>query len=229
MNTPPSPPLPQPLAVVREHCSLWARKNMYARISIVFLTTLVSSLGLADEAKPTLLLKPLQLQCDDQRNLETLLAQRDKRPNDGILELMYGSGAFCMPTTNHQRVYLVRDVQGTHHSYVCYRLWDHTRPAPPDEKEQEFCSASGAITTMAELVNTRSGDYSIEVHEQYEQSEFAVATCHEHGRVFVKRRLNGWDRSSSLPIDSPLKEAPAFVEGNLPDVLRDGCRGKDYL
>jgi hypothetical protein len=203
---------------------------MYTRISIVFLAAVLNFTASADEGKPTLLLKPLQFQCDIPENLEILLDQKVKRPNDGLLELLYGSNVFCMPTSNYQRIFRVRDVQGSRHKYVCYRLWDITNPYPPGEKEHEFCSGPGSVTTTQELAKERSGDFSIEQHEKYDQTEVAVASCRERGRVSVRKRNDGWERSSNLPIYSPtigLGE-PVFVNGTLDEVLRDGCKAKDY-
>jgi hypothetical protein len=203
---------------------------MNRHISIIFLAVALNFNASADEAKPTLLLKPLQFQCDIPENLEILLDQKIKHPNDGLLELMYGSNVFCMPTSNYQRIFGLRNVQGSRHSYVCYRLWDITNPYPPGEKEHEFCSDLGSVITTKELAKERSGDFSIELYEKYDQIEFAVANCHERGRVSIKKRNNGWERSSNLPIYSPTKELgePVFVKGSLDEVLRDGCKAKDY-
>lgn len=203
---------------------------MYTRISIIFFAVVLSFSAFADEAKTTLLLKPLQFQCDIPENLEILLDQKIKHPNDGLLELMYGSNVFCMPTSNYQRIFRLRDVQGSRHKYVCYRLWDITNPYPPGEKEHEFCSAPGSVTTTLELAKERSGDFSIGQHEKYDQMEVAVANCHERGQVSVRKRNNGWERLSNLPIYSPTKGLgePVFVTGSLNEVLRDGCKAKDY-
>jgi len=202
---------------------------MLAR-TLILLAILLHPVAYAQEAGTTSLLKPLQFLCDDFKSLEILLDRKDKRPNDGLLELMYNSGVFCMPTNDYQRVFRVRNLHGDKHKYVCYQLWDVTRPDPPKENEQVFCSEFGAITTMAELVKTRSGHFSIEQHEKYDHIEFAVANCHEGGRIHVKRQTNAWERSSNLPINAPRKGfgEPVLVDGSLDDVLRDGCRAKDY-
>ncbi len=205
--------------------------SVITRISIVLFAAVLNFTASADEAQPTYLLKPLQFQCDIPENLEILLDQKIKHPSDGLLELLYGSNVFCMPTSDYQRISRLRDVQGNRHKYVCYRLWDITNPYPPSEKEYEFCSGPGSVTTTRELVKERSGDFSIVQHEKYDQTEVAVASCHEKGRVSVRKHNNGWERSSNLPILSPTKGLgePVFVTGPLDEVLRDGCKAKDYL
>lgn len=203
---------------------------MYARALISLLTVWLSLPVHSQETEPTPLLKPFQFMCMGPRHLEALLDRKYKRSEDALRDPRVFQG-MCMPISSYERVFRPREVQGARHKYLCYQRWDITRPEPPRENEQEFCSAFGAITTTRELFETRSGNFSIEEHEQYKDYESVHANCHEGGRVRVKRNGTDWERVSYLPIDSPRRGfgEPVIVKGDLNEVVRDGCRAKDYL
>lgn len=203
---------------------------MHIRTLFFFLAFLINFAARSEGAESALILKPLQFMCAAPKDLETLLDRKYKRPEDALRAPEVYQG-LCMPMTSYERVFRLRNVQGKRHSYLCYQLWDTTNPLPPKESDQEFCSALGAVITTRQLFETRTGGFAIANHEKYDGHELVMARCHEGGHVLATRKDSGWERVSNLPINSPRSGFgdPVFVEGDLKQVLRDGCRAKDYL
>lgn len=149
---------------------------------------------------------------------------------ENILERVHNTGDRCLPTDQWERVYAPSIVEGNGERYICYWPWDVTRPEPPGEPEQRFCSPLGSITTLQAVLASRSGKHRIQVQETYSGGQYAKAACVDGGTVFATRKGRTWSRMVNLPIRAPLRNADraAPLEGDLGAILRAGCQGADY-
>lgn len=206
---------------------------MYRCIAILLASLLWPSLANAEESQTTMLLRPLQVMCEDIATLESTLDQIDQTKPLNIEDISrLSSGKTCFPSFTFQRIAEVNRTERNGRMMVCYRLWDATQPTAADHG-QVWCSVSKAIQTIGQVVASRSGNYKMEIHDRFRDpalSEMAIAKCAEGGRVHVAKKHGAWTRESVLNIDSPQKYPPVPIPNasKLADIIRNGCKGVDY-
>lgn len=206
---------------------------MYRCITILLISLLCQGFGHAKESRATLLLKPLQVMCEDIATLELTYSWLDPRKPLNEMDISrLSDGKSCSPSFKFQRVAEVNRTEHKGRKIVCYRLWDATRPTAPNHG-QVWCSVAEALQTIDQVVASRVGDYEMETHNisrDSASSEIAIAACAEGGRIFINRAHGVWVRNSALNIDSPHKYPPMPIPktSGLDNIIRNGCRGVDY-
>jgi len=187
----------------------------------------------ANETRPTVLLRPLQIMCEDAESLDQALGLIKKNALQDMADINRISNIkSCFPSFEFTRIAEVGKTERNGRFVVCYRSWDITHPEPPDHG-QVWCSTAEAIQTIDQLIASRTGKYKMEMHEVFNNaalSVLAMARCLEGGSVSVTKENGQWMRRVSLNIASPQKSQPFLIPQTfkLDDVIREGCRGIDY-
>jgi hypothetical protein len=81
------------------------------------------------------------------------------------------------------------------------------------------------VTTLEEEVRTRRGDYRLKIDNDMAR----VADCAEGGTVLLGKRDGSWVRTASAVFPIELDRETQVDVSDLQSVIREGCKGVDYL